>query len=341
MEKGKERAAQAKLTGVSAYPDHSTMSSMIYTPSEIDVSKIEFQAPKVMDNGGKTVGLRYEGQNISLEMGSLYVPYGVNVFDKTPGAPIKYSVDVSLRGVDEHEYVRNLQTFLEAFDEALIDAGVANAQKWFKMAPNRDVIKAFYTPSLKYSRDAAGALKPYPPTVKIALRKNDKGPKKGEFTAPFYNGSVKDEEGSPTLFEAGTPIEEILAKRSMITPIIQCTGVWFAGGKFGATWKAHSIRVDSQPSQLRGPAFRTEAPDIRAFVTKKLAAEAEAEDDGGEEEESAVAAVLPPKAAAPAPKVAPAATFVEENVSEPVAAPKKVFKKATAAAGGAGAAKGR
>ena len=321
---------------------------MIYTPSEIDVSKIEFQAPKVMDNGGKTVGLRYEGQNISLEMGSLYVPYGVNVFDKTPGAPVKYSVDVSLRGVDEHEYVRNLQTFLESFDEALIDAGVANAQKWFKMAPNRDVIKAFYTPSLKYSRDAAGALKPYPPTVKIALRKNDKGPKKGEFTAPFYNGSVKDEEGNPTLFEAGTPIEEILAKRSMITPIIQCTGVWFAGGKFGATWKAHSIRVDSQPSQLRGPAFRTEAPDIRAFVTKKLAgAGAEAEADAGDdedEESSAVAAVLPTKAAAAPAKATPApapATFVEENVSEPVAAPKKMFKKAGAAAGGAGAPKGR
>jgi len=326
---------------------------MIYTPSEINVSKIEFQAPKVMDNGGKTVGLRYEGQNISLEMGSLYVPYGVNVFDKTPGAPIKYSVDVSLRGVDEHEYVRNLQTFLESFDEALIDAGVANSQKWFKMAPNRDVIKAFYTPSLKYSRDAAGALKPYPPTVKIALRKNDKGPKKGEFTAPFYNGSVKDEEGAPTLFEAGTPIEEILAKRSMITPIIQCTGVWFAGGKFGATWKAHSIRVDSQPSQIRGPAFRTEAPDIRAFVTKKLAeAEAEGEGEGegeGEEESSAVAAVLPPVTKAslsPAPKApAVAATFVEENVSEPVAAPKKMFKKAGAGAGaatgGAGAPKGR
>jgi hypothetical protein len=314
---------------------------MIYTPSEIDVSKIEFQAPKVMDNGGKTVGLRYEGQNISLEMGSLYVPYGVNVFDKTPGAPVKYSVDVSLRGVDEHEYVRNLQTFLETFDEALIDAGVANAQKWFKMAPNRDVIKAFYTPSLKYSRDATGALKPYPPTVKIALRKNDKGPKKGEFTAPFYNGAVKDEEGAPTLFESGTPIEEILAKRSMITPIVQCTGIWFAGGKFGATWKAHSIRIDSNPSQTRGPAFRTEAPDIRAFVTKKLAA-AEAEADEGEnedEEDSAVAAVLPPPKATATAKAAPA-TFVEENVSEPVAAPKKMFKKA-GAAGGAGAPKGR
>jgi len=330
------------------------MSSMIYTPSEIDVSKIEFQAPKVMDNGGKTVGLRYLGQNISLEMGSLYVPYGVNVFDKTPGAPVKYSVDVSLRGVDEHEYVRNLQTFLETFDEALIDAGVANAQKWFKMAPNRDVIKAFYTPSLKYSRDAAGALKPYPPTVKIALRKNDKGPKKGEFTAPFYNGAIKDEDGAPTLFDSSTPIEEILAKRSMITPIIQCTGVWFAGGKFGATWKAHSIRIDSNPSQTRGPAFRTEAPDIRAFVTKKLAAaEAEADDGEDEEEDSAVAAVLPTARAASAPVAAVAAasvtqraasapaTFVEENVSEPVAAPKKMFKKAGAAAGGAGAPKGR
>lgn len=323
------------------------MSSIIYTPSEIDVSKIEFQAPKVMDNGGKTVGLRYEGRNIDLEMGSLYVPYGVNVFDKTPGAPPKYSVDVSLRGLDEHDYVRELQTFLEAFDEAMIDAGVANAQKWFKMAPNREVIKAFYTPSLKYSRDATGALKPYPPTVKLALRKFDKGPKKGQFKAEFYNNSVKDEEGNPTAFDTATPIEELLAKRSSITPIIQCTGVWFAGGKFGVTWVATSIRVDSQPSQSRGPAFRTEAPDIRAFVSKSLASNSAAaaagsaydqdagddEDDGAEEAPAVVAAVLPPvKKATTTVTPAPAhATFVEENVSEPIVATKKVFKKAAAA----------
>ena len=326
------------------------MSSIIYTPSEIDVSKIEFQAPKVMDNGGKTVGLRYEGRNIDLEMGSLYVPYGVNVFDKTPGAPPKYSVDVSLRGVDEHDYVRELQTFLESFDEAMIDAGVANAQKWFKMAPNREVIKAFYTPSLKYSRDATGALKPYPPTVKLALRKFDKGPKKGQFKAEFYNNSVKDEEGNPTAFDASTPIEELLAKRSSITPIIQCTGVWFAGGKFGVTWVATSIRVDSQASQSRGPAFRTEAPDIRAFVSKTLASNSaaagstydqDAGDDGEDETEApAVVAAVLPAAKKSVAAVAPApATFVEENVSEPIAAPKKVFKKAAAA--GTTAPKGR
>lgn len=313
------------------------MSSMIQSPSDITASKIEFGPVKLLDSGGKMVNLRYEGRNLMVETPSLNVPYGVNVFDKTPGAPPKFSVDLSLRGVEDNEQVRALQDFLEAFDERMVDAGVENAGKWFKMAnPNREVIKAFYTPTLKFSKDAQGNPKPYPPTVKLALRK-----KKGSeaFETDFYNGAERDGKGQIQKFETDTPIEQILPKRAQCTAIIQCTGVWFAGGKFGTTWKAVQIRVDSQPEQIRGPAFRSDAPDIRAFVSKSLgskaaaAAEAEDEEEDEDAEEDVVAAVLPPKkvaAAAPAPvaKAAPAvAAFEEEQVAEPVPVPKKVVKK--------------
>jgi hypothetical protein len=128
----------------------------------------------------------------------------------------------------------------------------------------------------------------------------------------------------------------VLCKRSQATAIIQCTGVGFAGGKFGTTWKAVQMRLDSQPEQIRGPAFRSDAPDIRAFVAKGLTkavqdvhdVEEEEEDDNEEEDEEAevVAAVLPKKVVkapvAPAP-----APFEEEAVAEPVPVPKKIVKK--------------
>ena len=322
---------------------------MISSPSDVTVSKIEFGPVKMLDSGGKTVNLRYEGRNLMLETPSLNVPYGVNVFDKN--GPPKYSVDLSLRGVDEDEKVKALQTFLEEFDERMLDAGVENAGKWFKMTnPNREVIKAFYTPLLKYSRDPQGNLKPYPPTVKVNLRrkKDASAATASCFETAFYNPAAKDAKGVITAFPGDTPIEAVLGKRSQVTTIIQCTGVWFAGGKFGTTWKAVQMRVDSQPEQIRGPAFKSDAPDIRAFVSKAVVAKAsgssagsgsgsgyggeDEEDDDDAEAEEVVAAVVPlPKAAAAAPvKVvaAPApAPFDDEAVAEPIPVPKKVIKK--------------
>jgi hypothetical protein len=310
------------------------MSSMISTPSDIKVSKIEFGPVKLLDSGGKAVNLRHESRNLMVETPSLTVPYGVNVFDKN--GPPKYSVDLSLRGADDNDQVRVLQEFLEAFDERMLDAGMENAGKWFKMAnPTRDVIKAFYTPLVKYSRDPQGNLKPYPPTFKLALRKKKDGV---QFETDFYNSAEKDAKGQIAAFPRDTPVEEILCKRAQVTAIIQCTGVWFAGGKFGTTWKAIQMRVDSQPEQIRGPAFRSDAPDIRAFVAKGLAAKAtaadvvveDAEDAEDEEAENAeavaevVAAVLPKKVA-PKP-----VAFDEETVAEPIPVPKKVVKKVVA-----------
>ena len=296
---------------------------MIQNPSDVQCSKIEFSPVKVLDNGGKSVNLRYDGRNLMLETPSLSLPFGVNIFDKN--GPPKYSADLSFRGADDDEKVRALQTFFEEFDERMIDAGVENAQKWWKMTnPSREVVKAFYTPMVKISRDQAGNPKPYPPVFKVALRKK----KDGKFETDFYNGAVKP----LVAYDKEDPIEQILCKRSQVTSIVQCTGVWFAGGKFGTTWKAVQMRVDSQPEQIRGPAFRNDAPDIRAFVSRALpkAAATEEEEDEGDEGEEVLAAVLPPPPNRKAP--APPAFAEEENVEDAVPVPRKVVKKPAALA---------
>ena len=293
---------------------------MIRLPSELDASTTEFGPVKMLDNGGKTVNVSCEGRKLLLETPSLKLPYGVNVFDKTPGAPVKYSVDLSL-----DDTAADLRTYLEAFDERMIEAGVENAQKWFKMKDaSREVIKAFYTPLVKHSRDAQGNPKPYPPTFKINLRQRrlKNGQKEsdlpaasnaaGRFEAEFYDASTQDTKGAPTAFPRDTTLDQLLSKRTYVTAVIQCSAVWFAGGKFGTTWSAVQFRVDSQPEQIRGPAFRSQA------VPQVVDA---AEPEDAEEEEEVVAA--------PAPKK----VFVEEAVAEPVPVPKKaVIKKKVAAA---------
>jgi hypothetical protein len=230
---------------------------------------------------------------------------------------------------------------MEAFDERLIDAGVENSKAWFKMpTANREVIKAFYAPLVKVSLDKDGVPKPYPPTFKAALRKK----KDDTFDASFYNGTTKP----LTEYSRDTPIADIFPKRSQATAIIQCTGVWFAGGKFGTTWKAVQVRVDSRPEQISGPAFRSEAPDISSFMAAKAPAPAafggagaapsrarEMVVDNDYESDMASAAIIPPRAAAPpAPVVEPFAdtdldsAFDDDSIVAPVPVPvKKVVKK--------------
>lgn len=335
------------------------MASNIRIASEIDVSKIEFGAVKLLGSGAKSVPLRYEGRNLMIETPSMTAPYGINKYDKTPGAMPKFSFDLSLGGADDNAAVGALKEFMEGFDERLVQAGVDNGAAWFKMAkPNQEVIKAFYTPLVKVSMDKEGNPKPYPPTFKLALRKRiirkpgdkegvqDAGENVGAFETKFYDAASGMAE-----FDSGLKIEDVLPKRSQVSVIMECTGIWFAGGKYGTTWRAFQTCVHSKPEQIRGPAFRsfaTDAPDIKAFAARLTAAATApaggAGDDGDDDGYggyggggSALAAVMPaaPKpaaVAAPAPAPAPAAEpaeFEEEQVAEPVAVPvaKKVVKK--------------
>jgi hypothetical protein len=336
------------------------MASNIRIASEIDTSKIEFGAVKVLNSGAKSVPLRYEGRNLMVETPTLTIPYGVNKFDKTQGAVPKFSVDMSLGGADDNKEIAALKEFFEAFDQRMIQAGMENSNAWFKMAkPNETVIDAFYTRIMKISRDESGNPKPYPPTFKAALRKRiirkpgdkegvqDLGETVSAFDTKFYNAAKEIEE-----FAGDLKIEDVLPKRAQISIIMECTGVWFAGGKFGTTWRAFQVLVHDKPEQIRGPAFRsfaTDAPDIKAFAARLTAAAPAPSGGAGDDDDSyggygggstgggsALDAVMPKKAAAapaPAPAVeetpvvAPA--YDEEQVTEPVAVPasKKVVKK--------------
>jgi hypothetical protein len=284
---------------------------MIQTPSEIQCSKIEFGPVKVLDNGGKTVNLRYEGRNLMVETPSVGLPYGVNVFDKN--GPPKYSVDLSLRGADDNDQVRALQDFLEAFDERMIDAGVENASKWFKMAnPSREVIKAFYTPSVRFSKDAEGNLKPYPPTLKIQLKQRE-----GKFETAVY-----DEKKRPL---SDIPLEDILVKGATISSLIQCTGVWFAGSKFGLSWKAMQIKADHLPESIRGFAFRDEDEPATRVAVPPPAPPAPSSNsfsalDDEDEMVNDEAALAPSKTVVTPPT---AEDDDEADIVEPVAVPKK------------------
>jgi hypothetical protein len=204
----------------------------------------------------------------------------------------------------------------------MIDQGVKNSKQWFKSDLSRDVIKAFYTPMVRLAKDKEGNPKPYPPTIKLSLRQKRDSQ---EFDVQCYDDKRNQYKG--------IPLEELLVKGAQTTCLIQCTGVWFAGSKFGLSWKLVQALVTSLPQSSRSFTFVDEG-DLGKPTASAAIEDADPSSDEEEEDEAFSAppskpAAKPSVLAAVAPKAAPAPPppadddDEEADDAEPVPVPKK------------------
>jgi hypothetical protein len=300
------------------------MSSVVF-PSAFSTSKITFSGVKTLDSGGKQAYLNYSGNPLMMQVGPLETPFGLSIYDK--GGPPKYSVDLKLRGYDDPaNYAKNATLFkaLSALDEFMLDQAEKNAVAWFKGPKSRAVLTELYTPTVRFALDKEGNRKPYPPTIKASLRKNRADDK---FDVELYDDKLQP--------LTNIPLEDVVVKGSVLTVLIQCTSVWFAGAKFGLSWKATQIRADKVPQNFRGkPAFLDEdgEPATAAAggsTAGKFAALHDEEDEEVNDEE----ALAPPPKAAAAPAAAEEAEAEDDEAPLPVPAkkmsttPAKVMKK--------------
>jgi len=217
-------------------------SSNIVYPANFNVKNITISAPKLLQSGARQAYLNYAGERLVMQTAlAMSVPFGLNTADKF--GPPQFSVDLSFRGVEQRPDVKEFMDTIQQLDEALLQEGVKNSKSWFKSNLTMDVVKAFYTPTLKYSKDKDGNVLSYPPTIKLKLRKmND------QFETKFY-----DLNRNPY---KNVPIEDLLVKGVQVTAIIECAGVWFAGSKFGLTWRAVQIAIHKLPEKMGDFAFK-------------------------------------------------------------------------------------
>jgi hypothetical protein len=296
------------------------MSSSVVYPSSFNSKNISITVPKVLPSGAKQAYLNYGGERLVMQTAvSMSVPFGLNVADKF--GPAEYSVELSFRGNEQRPEVKEFMDVIAQIDETLLNEGVKNSKTWFKGDLSRDVVKAFYTPSLKYSKDKEGNVLNYPPNIKLKLRKVN-----NDFETKFY-----DVNGNPY---KGIPVEDLLVKGTQVTAIIECAGVWFAGSKFGLTWRAKQIAVHKLPEKIADFAFKglgSVKPPVEDVEEDddQSTAENEIDDEAvfkPQQKMSAVAAVMPQKQVTPPP----AATEEDEEEGddvEPVPAPKKTIIK--------------
>ena len=284
------------------------MSSIVF-PSKFSSKNITITAPKSLPSGAKQAYANYANERFIMQTAvAMSVPFGLNVADKY--GPPEYSVDLSFRGADQRPEIQEFLKAMQELDAFMIQKGVENSVAWFKSKLSEDVIKAFYTPCVKYSKDKDGNVLSYPPNLKVKLQRVN-----NEFVTKFY-----DLNGTPY---KDIPVEELLVKGVQVTAIIQCTGVWFAGSKFGLTWRAQQIAIHKLPERISDFAFKG-----LGSVSAAAAAASATEDDAEEEEEAGSEveddpAFKPSKQSAVS-AVMPVATEVEEGEDvEPIPPPKK------------------
>ena len=296
-------------------------------PSSFNTKNITLTVPRILQSGAKQAYLNYSGDRLVMQSAvAMTTPFGLNCADKF--GPPEYSVDLSFRGHDQRPELKQFMDTLSELDEFMINEGVKNSKLWFKADLSRDVVKAFYTPTLKYGKDKDGNVLSYPPTIKLKLRRTN-----DQFDTKFY-----DINGTPY---KDIPVEDMLAKGSQLTAIMECGGVWFAGSKFGLTWRAKQIAVHKLPEKIGDFAFKglgsapPEEKDMDDVFAPASASASASAASASAASASVVAAFMPQvqvaeaKASVAEAKAPEAPEEDEEDGEdmEPVPPPKPVIKK--------------
>lgn len=222
------------------------MASTILLSRDIDVNKITFGVPKLLNGGARVVPVSYEGKAFIFQTARMVCSYGLSKWGE--GTAAKYSIDGSFKDKDMNKSLDNFYKFLTSLDEYMVKSGVTNSVEWFKKRhSNEEVVEALYTHTVRYPKDkTTGEIThQYPPTFKMNVPMQD-----GKAMVDVYDGKGNKMEL--------TDMSSSTLKGATVSAIIKCTGVWLAAGNFGLTFRVAQLRIETQHNALAGFAFQDE-----------------------------------------------------------------------------------
>jgi hypothetical protein len=209
-------------------------------------TSINLGTPKVNAAGGKNIPIFNKIARNGLKVETpMMLTWGINEnqFDGSD----KKSYDMSLQ-FPSAEYLReDTSAFLEnmkKLDIYIKEQACLNSKAWFGKVQSAEVVDAFWTPILKYPKDKSTGEPDHSksPTLRVKIPFWD-----GQFKCEIYN--VQRELVFP---KPNTNILDVVPKGSEVKVMLQCGGIWFAGGKFGVTWKPYQMIVKPKNQMLPG-----------------------------------------------------------------------------------------
>ena len=225
---------------------------MAATPSvtkafEINVPNISYSSqPKILDNGGKMVWIAYNNSPLIVQLPTMKAPFGVSRWCDDKGNVEKYSLDLSFGGSSD-KVAKTLEIF-KSLDMKILQDGMDNSMNWFKKKyTSVEVMEALYYPIVRQPKEEK-----YSPTIKLPLAFGD---------GTFKFNAFDNNKNKIDLLDVNT-------KGVDVTAIIQCTGLWIAGGKFGCSWKVQQLRLTPRAT-LPDYAFVDDDEEVDAPVGRQ------------------------------------------------------------------------
>lgn len=214
------------------------MAQNICSFQDVNVQNIKFSAPKGnADNMGKTVYFYHNSKPLYLQTCNAKAPFGLKEWDNN-----KYTFNLSLSNSDLLEKIKELEEFF-------VDSACKNYAQWFgsKNTKSREVVAELFSSSISWSKNTNAE---YPPTLKINVPFRD-----GKFNCEGYkkcNNEIIPVEVSKDELFGGVQVQVIL----------QISGIWIIGSKFGCTYKLAQFMIgDDLPKKIRGYAFIDDEDD--------------------------------------------------------------------------------
>lgn len=241
----------------------------IILPKNFSVDKVVFDDKiRSLDTGSKMKYISYNKNPLVLQTPECYLPYGITNNTMDEENTNRYAMDMSFRDLDSRPSLKKFFDALKAMDDLIVTEAFKNQKEWLRKSyPSKEVVEALYVPMIKYAKDkdTGEITDAYPPTFKMKVPYG-----KDKFMVDFFN---YEGESMP-----GMDVVKMNTKGARSIALVKCNGLWFAGGKFGCSWKAIQIQIAPKLNPTGGCAIKMCSED-------NLNNESSDEEDDDDEEE--------------------------------------------------------
>jgi hypothetical protein len=282
----------------------------IISQNNLDVNKITFGDIRVNKAGGKSIPIKYNGQNLQIRLEKATYFQGVNVKETPNGTA--YEMKLALRNCDPYAKDRAtaeagsigvLYNFLLDLQEKVIQEAVKNSKKWFGKDRSeslvRETMKLFLSPSVERVNGEWVPSGKYPPGLKMKVG--------------VYDGRVAmdvvDHLGKPIALDVDN-ITEVFPKR-VDASVVVTPSIYVTGTGFGVTWRVSFAKVSPPQRTTAADVFKDEIeeesknPSVAAGAYEYAEETIQQQEEQPQEEEVSVPFVEQSQAPAPAPAAAP------------------------------------
>lgn len=265
-------------------------------PKNVDVSKLRYSEIKTLSSGSKSIYVNYGTQKLRIQTPVLYMPYGIGegFEDKTTKSvevkkniDKKYDLTLSFKGADENPKIQLFLDKMREIESVIIDKAFENREAWFKddFDGNRSFVARLFSPMIKIDKDpkTGKTVGKYPPTLRVKVPYDGQNDK-------FMFDAFDMDNNEINFYDI---INKLKAGKTQL--IIELTGIWMAGGKYGCTWKVISGKfqlsqnnkmkflVDSDTEKANDDDEEEEEIDISSDLTNIKIDNSDDENDENEE----------------------------------------------------------